>query len=199
MFAEIKTRICVSSTTVHVDTDDACAITVVVTRVRRMREGAATRLRTRLRKDGQTNAGRKGGRERRWRSREGARERERECSGRQGFVSLSVGNQVNGPVGRPLSISVLLAAYNAPRVVISRSLFLSSYLLALSFSTPPPSPPALFFLPATAFSVDHTRTHTHIHTLSFSIYLSIYLVIYLVKLLSLPLSYPPVCVYPERY
>lgn len=80
MFAEIKTRICVSSTTVHVDTDDACAITVVVTRVRRMREGAATRLRTRLRKDGQTNAGRKGGRERRWRSREGARERERESA-----------------------------------------------------------------------------------------------------------------------
>lgn len=182
MFAEIKTRICVSSTTVHVDTDDACAITVVVTRVRRMREGAATRLRTRLRKDGQTNVGRKGGRERRWRSREGARERERECSGRQGFVSLSVGNQVNGPVGRPLSISVLLAAYNAPRVVISRSLFLSSYLLAPSFSTATIS--SCSFLPPRDRVLRRSHTYTHMHTLSFSIYLSIYLVIYLVKLLS---------------
>lgn len=79
------------------------------------REGAA-RPRTRSRKDG---------------GREGER-----CSGRQGFVSLSVGNQVSGPVGRPLSISVLLAAYNAPgRARASLSLF--------SLSTPPPlSPPA---------------------------------------------------------
>lgn len=47
-----------------------------------------------------------------------------EPGGRQGFVSLSVGNQVSGPVGRPLSISVLLAVQLAvPRAsrVISRS------------------------------------------------------------------------------
>lgn len=60
-----------------------------------------------------------------------------ECSGRQGFVSLSVGNQVSGPVGRPLSISVLLAIYNTrrARVVISRSRP-SSPLFSLSASSP---------------------------------------------------------------
>lgn len=52
-----------------------------------------------------------------------------EPGGRQGFVSLSVGNQVSGPVGRPLSISVLLAVQLAvPRAsrVISRALALPS-------------------------------------------------------------------------
>lgn len=53
--------------------------------------------------------------------------------GRQGFVSLSVGNQVSGPVGRPLSISVLLAVqHTVPRVrvALSRALTLC---LPLSF------------------------------------------------------------------
>lgn len=77
MFAEIKTRICVSSTTVHVDTDDACAITVVVTRVRRMREGAATRLRTRAEK-GRTDERREEGRAGEEVEKQGGCKRERE-------------------------------------------------------------------------------------------------------------------------
>lgn len=72
-----------------------------------------------------TYATEKGRRERR--RREGAA---REYSGRQGFVSLSVGNQVSGPVGRPLSISVLLAVYNTLRASLSRALTPSSSLFS---------------------------------------------------------------------
>lgn len=56
-----------------------------------------------------------------------------EPGGRQGFVSLSVGNQVSGPVGRPLSISVLLAVQLAvPRVAryLALSLSVSLFLPA---------------------------------------------------------------------
>lgn len=83
------------------------------------REGAA-RPRTRSRKDG---------------GREGA------CSGRQGFVSLSVGNQVSGPVGRPLSISVLLVAYNA----LGRARVVISFLSIHPPRPPPPNSPTLSF------------------------------------------------------
>lgn len=62
-----------------------------------------------------------------------------EPGGRQGFVSLSVGNQVSGPVGRPLSISVLLAVQLAvPRVArylalsLSVSLFLPAAAIRVS-------------------------------------------------------------------
>lgn len=80
-------------------------------------------------------------------------------------MSLSVGNQVSGPVGRPLSISVLLAIYNTrrARVVISRSR--PPRLFSLYPPLHRPSPPAatlhfLFlavYLANLSFSVDLSR------------------------------------------
>lgn len=126
------------------DVDDACAAATVVIIVVRTGandrcEKAPARPHTRLRKDEgreeKSTAGTTAGGE--------ARESARIGSGRQGFVSLSVGNQVSGPVGRPLSISVLLAVYNTcrarvvisrprpfpPATTLSRSLLLVIYLL----------------------------------------------------------------------
>lgn len=147
MFGEIKKKkkgiTCASSARVHVVVDDACA--------RHQGEIDARR------RCASTYAAEKGRRERR--RREGAA---REYSGRQGFVSLSVGNQVSGPVGRPLSISVLLAVYNTLRASLSRtltpssSLFSSIHPLFLSIG-PLQCSPSLFLLPSLSLSVNLSR------------------------------------------
>lgn len=67
-------------------------------------------------------------------SREGGQEGQ-QPGGRQGFVSLSMGNQVSRLVGRPLSISVLLTVCNSlcrVRRILSRA-----FALHLFFSPRP--------------------------------------------------------------
>lgn len=74
-------------------------------------------------------------------------------------MSLSVGNQVSGPLGRPLSISVLLAAYNALRARarsrLPRPSFLCpSILHPLSvYKLLPPLPLSLSLTRAPSFSL----------------------------------------------
>lgn len=111
-----------------VDVDDACATAAVVEANDRCEKAPArvhvlaAEKERRERERGETVAG--------------------ECSGRQGFVSLSVGNQVSGPVGRPLSISVLLAIYNtrrAARASLSRALALLASFLSIRLLSSVPS------------------------------------------------------------